>query len=94
MQKVSLRSFSVPVSPTYPSLLAKLKKSKFDNKHDLAAFAESFDIAGGLKTIFSDNSRPQFVKFGSKRDNDARCNVKDGKLELPGWVICFHALGV
>ena len=77
------RSMLFPVqSPSYFPLLARLKNSSFDNKQDLAAFTESFDI--GLKTTFSDNSKPQFVKFGSLRDNDARCGVKSGKLSLPG----------
>jgi len=68
--------------PSYFPLLARLKNSSFDNGHDLAAFTESFDT--GLKTTFSDNSKPQFVKFGSLRDNDTRCGVKSGKLSLPG----------
>jgi len=46
------------------------------------AFTDSFDT--GLKTTFSDKSKPQFVKFGSLRDNDAACGVKGGKLSLQG----------
>ena len=71
------------VTLSYFSHLARLKNSKkFNNKVDLAAFTESFDT--GLKTTFSDSSKPQFVKFGSPRDDDARCGVKGGKLSLPG----------
>lgn len=77
-----LGTFHAPVSSSYFSPLARLKNSKFDNKQDLAAVAESFDT--GLKETFSDNTKPQFVKFGSPRDNDARCGVKGGKLTLPG----------
>ena len=62
--------------------LARFKNSRFDNEQDLAAFTESFDT--GLKVIFSDGTKPQFVKFGSPRDNDARCGVKGGKLSLSG----------
>jgi len=55
---------------------------QFGNEEDLAAFTENFDT--GLKESFSDNSKLQFVKFGSLRDNDASCNVKGGKLRLQG----------
>ena len=64
------------------SRLAKLKNSKFDNKQDLAALTESFNT--GLKATFSDSSKPQFVKFGSPRDNDPRYGVKGGKFSLAG----------
>ena len=61
---------------------ARFKDSKFDNKEDLAAFTAAFDT--GLKATFSDKSKPQFVKFGSPRDNDTRCGVKGGRVTLPG----------
>jgi len=61
---------------------ARFKNSKFDNEQDIAAFTECFDA--GLKAIFSDSSKPQFVKFGSPRDNDESCGVKGGKLTLQG----------
>ena len=70
-------SFFTSFSP-----LANFKNSRFDNEQDLAAFTESFDT--GLKWVFADNSKPQFVKFGSPRDNDPRYNVKTGKLRLSG----------
>jgi hypothetical protein len=69
--------------------LASLRNSRFGNEQDLAAFAESFDT--GLKETFSDSSKPQFVKFGSLRDNDARCGVKSGKLNLAGLVLSPNA---
>jgi len=59
-----------------------LKNSKFDNEQDLKAFTESFDT--GLKSIFSDSSKLQFVKFGSARDTDASRGVKGGKFSLQG----------
>ena len=72
-----------PVTLSYFSHLVRFKNSeKFNNVLDLAAFTKTFDT--GLKTTFSDGSKPQFVKFGSSRDNDARCGVKGGKLSLPG----------
>ena len=61
---------------------ARFKNSEFDNEQDLVAFTESFDT--GLKAIFSDSSKPQFVKFGSPRDTDTSCGVKSGKLILQG----------
>jgi len=61
---------------------AKFKNSKFDNDQDLTAFTESFDT--GLKEIFSDSSKLQFVRFGSWSDNDARCDVRGGKFCLQG----------
>ena len=83
MQKAGLGSFSGHVASSYFSYLARFRNSKkFNNKVDLASFAETFDT--GLKETFSDNSKSQFVKFGSARDEDARCGVKGGKLSLPG----------
>jgi len=73
---------SCPAPTLFFPYPARLKDSKFDNEQDLAAFTESFDT--GLKEAFSDSSKPQFVKFGSLRDNDVRCGVKSGKLSLPG----------
>jgi len=61
---------------------AKFKKSKFDNETDLDAFTDRFDK--GLKTNFSEDSKPKFVKFGSARDNDNRCDVKSGQMTLQG----------
>lgn len=66
---------------------AKLKGSKFYTESDLQAFTESFDK--GLKVNFSDGTRPQFVKFGSVRDNDSRCDVKGGRLTLQGYAKYF-----
>ena len=83
MQKAGLGSFSGHVASSYFSYLARFRNSKkFNNKVDLASFAETFDT--GLKETFSDNSKSQFVKFGGPRDDDARCGVKGGKLSLPG----------
>jgi len=61
---------------------ARFKNSKFDNEQDIRAFTENFDT--GLKEIFSENSKPHFVRFGSARDNDANCGVKSGRFTLQG----------
>ena len=80
---MSSRPFSLhPFPRLIFSPSARFKDSKFDNKDDLAAFTAAFDT--GLKTSFSDNSKPQFVRFGSPRDNDTGCGVKGGKFSLPG----------
>ena len=56
--------------PAYPSHFAitrfKSSKSKFDTEADLESFAGCFDK--GLKTAFSEDSKPKFVKFGPARD--------------------------
>jgi len=65
-----------------PTAKFKSTKSKFDTEADLESFAGCFDK--GLKTAFSDDSKPKFVKFGSARDNDSRCDVKGGQLTLQG----------
>ena len=72
---------SVSFFTSFPPL-ARFKNSRFDNEQDLAAFTERFDV--GLKWAFSDSSEPQYVKFGSQQDNDPRCDVRAGKLCLPG----------
>ena len=61
---------------------ARLKGSKFDNKEDLKALTESFD--SGLKSTFSDNAKQQYIKFGSPRDKNLSCGVKDGKFSVLG----------
>jgi len=71
-------------------LAAKLKGSKkFNTESDLEAFIECFN--NGLKGNFSEDNKPQFVKFGSARDNDNRCDVKGGRLMLQGWARSVHA---
>ena len=62
--------------------IAKLKNFNSYTESDLDAFTECFDK--GLKGNFSEGSKPQFVRFGSPRDNDSRCDVKGGRLMLPG----------
>jgi len=48
----------------------------------LAAFSQKFDE--GVKRLFSNEEGPQYVKFGSPRDNDPRCGIKAGRLTLDG----------
>ena len=62
---------------------AKLKGSKkFNTESDLEAFTECFN--NGLKFHFSEDNKPQFVKFGTVRDNDSSCDIKNGRLTLQG----------
>ena len=60
----------------------KLKGSKFDTPEDLDAFSQKFDE--GVKRVFSKVQPPQYVKFGSPRDNDPDCGIKAGRLALTG----------
>ena len=60
----------------------KLRGSKFDTPEDLAAFAQKFDE--GVKRVFSSDQAPQYVRFGSPRDNDPKCGIKAGRLTLTG----------
>ena len=69
---------------------ARFKGSKFDNKQDIEALAGSFDA--GLKTTFSDNTKQQYIKFGSPRDNNVGCGVKNGKFSVSGYVMCFSCI--
>ena len=82
MRKASLGLFPAIISHLMFSPPGRFKNSKFDQEEDLEAFTESFDT--GLKAIFSDSSKAQFVKFGSPRDTNARCGVKGGKFTLQG----------
>ena len=60
----------------------KLRESKFNTPGDLDAFSQKFDE--GVKRVFSNDQAPQFVKFGSLRDNDPDCGIKAGRLALTG----------
>ena len=77
-----VRSHIPLINPSLNSQPEKLKGSKFDTPEYLAAFAQGFNE--GLKMVFSDDQAPQYVKFGSPRDNDAKCEIKAGKLTLTG----------
>ncbi|KIJ93872.1 hypothetical protein K443DRAFT_377127 [Laccaria amethystina LaAM-08-1] len=37
-----------------------------------------------VKPCFRNSEKPQFIKFGSARDNDASCNIRFGQLKLAG----------
>ena len=60
----------------------QLRDSRFDTPEDLAAFSQRFDE--GLKRVFSGDQAPQYVKFGSPRDNDPERGIKAGRLMLTG----------
>jgi len=59
-----------------------LEGSKFNTPEDLAMFSQRFDE--GVKKVFSNNQAPQYVKFGSLRDNDPEYGIKAGRLMLTG----------
>ena len=60
----------------------KWRGSKFDTPEDLTTFAQKFDE--GVKRVFSDDQGPQYVKFGTQRDNDANCGIRAGRVTLTG----------
>lgn len=49
---------------------------------DLDHIVRCFDKT--TKVRFSSDSQPQYIKFGSTRDNDASCNIRFGQLKLTG----------
>jgi len=49
---------------------------------DLENISDCFDKT--TKTRFRNASEPQYVKFGSMRDNDANCNIRFGQLKMAG----------
>ena len=49
---------------------------------DLDNISDCFDKT--TKTRFRNASEPQYVKFGSTRDNDASCNIRFGQLKVSG----------
>ena len=59
-----------------------MRDSKFNTPEDLTAFARRFDE--GVKRVFDSDQTPQYVKFGSPRDNDPECGIRAGKLMLTG----------
>ena len=60
----------------------KLRESKFNTPEDLASFSQKFDE--GVKRVFSKDQAPQYVKFGSPRNNDPGYGIKAGRLALTG----------
>ena len=59
-----------------------LQGSKFNNPDHLDAFSQRFDE--GVKRVFSDNLKSQYVKFGTSKDNDPSFGIKAGRLMLTG----------
>ena len=79
IQGTSQHSARWPITHLQPE---KLRGSKFNTPDDLAAFAQKFDE--GVKRVFSDDQAPQYVKFGTQRDNDANFGIRAGRLSLTG----------
>ena len=57
-----------------------LKES--DHHDDLDHIVSCFDKT--TKVWFSDDTQPQYVRFGSTRDNDTEFNIRFGQLKLNG----------
>ena len=60
-----------------------LKDSDFIE--DLEHIVRCFDRT--TKIRFSDDKQPQFIKFGSTRDNDADVGIRFGQLKLTGYAV-------
>ena len=55
---------------------------KFDTDDYFSVIAQKFDE--GLKRVFSDDTKKQFVKFGMPTDKDPDHGIKGGKFVLTG----------
>ena len=77
-----MRSSVPPTDLSLNPRLEKLRGSKFDTPDDLEMFAQKFDES--VKRIFSSDQVPQYIKFGSPRDNDPKYGIKAGRLILTG----------
>ena len=62
------------------SIIGFLAKSDFldDLDHIVACFDKT------TKLRFKSADEPQFVRFGSTRDNDEGCNIRYGQLKMTG----------
>jgi len=49
---------------------------------DIEHIARCFDESG--KVRFRDATGPQYIKFGSAKDNDSQVSIRFGQLKLPG----------
>ena len=56
--------------------------AKSDFLEDLGHIVKCFDKT--TKLHFRNADEPQFVKFGSTRDNDEDCSIRYGQLKLTG----------
>lgn len=65
-----------------------LAESQFvdDIEHIIRCFDKN------TKPRFRNSNEPQYIKFGSIRDNDTTVNVRSGQLKLQGWVNCLRTV--
>jgi len=71
-------------------LLDFLKESDFLD--DLDHIVKCFDET--TKTRFRNSEEPQYIKFGSLRDNDPHVNIRIGQLKLSGYAVYFVLLNI
>ena len=57
---------------------------------DLEHIVQCFDKTTKLR--FRKAEEPQYVKFGSTRDNDKECNIRFGQLKLEGSVSSYSIM--
>lgn len=82
---LSPSSTFIPLNPQ--SNLELLEGSSFEE--DIDHITRCFDKT--TKPRFRDIEEPQYVKFGSTRDNDADVNIRFGQLKLTGYGLVFMA---
>lgn len=74
------------VPSSYSKIIIKLIIIGFlaesDFLEDLGHIVRCFDKTTKLR--FRSADEPQFVKFGSTRDNDEDCNIRYGQLKMTG----------
>lgn len=87
--KVSDSHFLSPLQLTIYDLASDhLAESPFadDIDHIIRCFDKS------TKPRFRNTNEPQYIKFGSIRDNDATVGIRSGQLKLRGCVNWFHMI--
>ena len=73
-------SYPIIIQLILLSTIGFLAESDF--LEDLGHIIKCFDKT--IKLRFRNADEPQFVKFGSTRDNDEDCNIRYGQLKMTG----------
>ncbi len=82
--KVSHRIFTFPFFQPFIKTVPKAYLADSPYIDDIEHITECFDKT--TKPRFRNASEPQYVRFGSVRDNDASVNIRSGQLKLQGSV--------
>ena len=77
-----MASFVPLVLATNTNSLAKLEGSRYGNTEDINEMLEHFETSA--KPGFADDSERSYIKFGTRRDTDAKVGIHRGQLALEG----------